>query len=1015
MRKAWIRWSLILSSLLCPLGCVAERLPVRQYTIADGLVQGTVWAIHQDASGFLWLATSDGLSRFDGYRFTNYKQQDGLEYFRVYDVASDQQGHLWMAAGDNLAQLLDATETVRQGKKFNNLLLATDNNPDGINQPLRLMFDTENRMWCITYMGLLRARSTEVRTGQFERITEFDVATTPPQLMQDRRGRVWAAVNQQLRCIVVGNLISYELWKEAGETKGNPDLRWIKGLVEQPDGRILIATNKDLYEFIEPAAGQRGTWRKLPLVLPPQNTIGTIHAAPDGGLWIGTDGPLIRYRAGRQVNYRIGNDRNSFLMQAILTDRDGNLWIGTRQRGLLKLKGEAISVYDADDGLVPVMDFYGVRETHDGRMSFFGRPVSPLACNETFLTNNVDTGQGGLTHVQPPSSLCLHDLIQDKRKNWWGLRWMADRKIDRLYFIPGPELNFAAGHELTAADGWVDGSYSTFYEDHEGTLWLRSHGQIFRVEYAANGRPQVVTVIKGNPSENAVFFVRDPLGAIWWSNGGTLWRQQQGKIATISLPLGEQRLHNFLADHKGRLWVSTTGQGVLMTAAPNDDEPRFVVYTTAHGLGHNQVDALCEDDAGNLWFGTLNGLYRFDEQAQRFHLVSLGEYPLGSAVRDLKKDQRGYLWASVMGAVYRFNPRLLPRPASQIPIYFDRVRVAGELLPLGETGIVHIAPLELIAGRNNLTIEFVSPNFRDETAVQYQYKLDGVDSDWSALGNVREVHYARLAPGSYRFLVRARNESGAVSAEAASLPFVILRPLWQRWWFLSLLTLMLGGLVYAAYRYRVAQIVALERVRTRIASDLHDDVGANLSLIAGISEMLEQQSAQVTPQLRSQLAIVAQAAQRSMDAMGDIVWMINPNKDHLRDLLQRIRRFASDTLTPRNIAVTFALPDGEVEMPITSESRREIFLICKEAVNNIARHADCTKAEITLMLNGTIITLCVRDNGRGFVTNGSNGNSSGGQGLLSMQSRAEKLGGELIVATLPNGGTEVLLRANIGR
>jgi signal transduction histidine kinase len=603
--------------------------------------------------------------------------------------------------------------------------------------------------------------------------------------------------------------------------------------------------------------------------------------------------------------------------------------------------------------------------------------------------------------------------LQDSRRNWWVLRF-ANHKTYKLHFYPGPTLNLSAGYELTAADGWVDGGYSILYEDHEGTVWLRRDSRIFRIEHTNSGRPRIVEIVKEGSAGSAIYFLRDPSGALWWTDSATVWRYQQGKLDAIALPVQKPRPRSFFADRKGRLWISTMEHGVLMTDAPNSAQPRFLNYTVANGLAHNQVEAICEDADGNLWFGTVRGLCRLDAQTGRFSLISFGESSLGAAVRDLHADSRGHLWASLMGAVIRLNPRLLQRPVPPPPVYFNRVSIAGEPLALGETGAVNLAPLELAAERNNLEIEFVSPNFRDENTGQYQYKLDGVDTDWSAPSNVREVNYARLGPGRYTFLVRAVNENGTMSTEAASLPFVILRPLWQRWWFLSLSALLLAGLIYGAYRYRVAQIVALERVRTRIASDLHDDVGANLSLIAGISEMLEQQAEQTAPQLTPQLDVIANASRRSMDAMSDIVWMINPNKDHLHDLTQRIRRFAGDTLAPRNIAVTFALPDEAADMPITSESRREIFLLCKEAINNLARHSACTAAEITLTLDGTLMTLRVRDNGKGFVMNGGNGNGNGGQGLLSMRSRAEKLGGQLTITTPPDGGTEVVLRASLG-
>ncbi len=1010
MHNHWIRWNLILWSLLWPSHGLAERLPVRQYTVADGLAQGSVWAMQQDARGFLWLATSDGLSRFDGYRFTNYGVQDGLGNVTINDVAQDRKGRLWVATnGGGVALLLDEAAAKQRGSKFLNFLIKPDTPGDFTNRVNGILFDADNRLWCATDTGLYRAKSLEVASEQFELVSAPVISFLYPVLHLDRRGRVWASLSDQL-LLIEGGVTSYLPWREAGETAGKHH-RFINGIVELPDGRLLFSTQKDLYEFIEPAAvDQRGSWRRLPLALPSLNTIGTIHPAADGGLWIGTDGGLIRYRDGQQVNYRIGNDPNPFKITAFHSDPDGNLWMGTRQRGLLKLKGESVTIYDAYDGLLPVEDVYWLKETHDGRMILQGRAIAPFGCNETFLT----AGNGALTRLRPPPSFCVHDVLQDARKNWWVLRRLTD-KTHGLYFIPGPQLDWSAGYELTEADGWVGSGYGNLREDFGGHVWFGRGNRIFYPEYTDSGRPRLVEVLQRDPREHVLYFVRDPSGAIWWSDNATVWRRREGKtgkIETIALPVEKPDVRNFYLDRKKRLWISTLNPGVLMTDAPNSDAPRFVNYTTAQGLAHNRVEDVCEDDEGNLWFGTLRGLYWWDEQIGRFNHVSLGENTLSTAVRELWKDRRGYLWATVLGAVIRLNPRLASRPALQLSIYFNRINIAGESLALGETGASHLTPLELTAARNNLDIEFVSPNFRDENAVRYQYKLDGVDADWSAPGNVREVNYARLGPGQYTFLARAVNEAGIVSREPARLRFTILRPLWQRWWVLSLVALLLGGVVYAAYRYRVAQLLALERVRLRIASDLHDDVGANLSLIAGVSEMLAQEAQQNAPQMRSQLALLAESSRRSMDAMSDIVWMISPQRDHLRDLTQRLRRFAIETLTPRQIEVKFALPDSEADFPIAAESRREIFLIGKEAINNIARHSACTEAEIALTLDGTMMTLRLRDNGNGFDPTAPNGNG-GGQGLLSLRSRAAKLGGALIVTSQPGSGTEILLRVSV--
>jgi signal transduction histidine kinase len=226
---------------------------------------------------------------------------------------------------------------------------------------------------------------------------------------------------------------------------------------------------------------------------------------------------------------------------------------------------------------------------------------------------------------------------------------------------------------------------------------------------------------------------------------------------------------------------------------------------------------------------------------------------------------------------------------------------------------------------------------------------------------------------------------------------------------LALLAVILIG--YSLYRYRVSRLLELERVRTRIASDLHDDIGSNLSLIAGLSEMLNAQVRNTNGQIAERLSVIASVSRRSVDAMSDIVWAVNPQRDNALDLSHRMRRFANDTLSARNIEFHLDAPNLDRHTRINAETRREVFLIFKEGINNVARHSRCTGADAALRIERGMIIFTLKDDGRGFKT----ANGSIGHGLESMRSRAEKLGGRLEVISKPGQGTAITLRAPLGR
>jgi signal transduction histidine kinase len=330
--------------------------------------------------------------------------------------------------------------------------------------------------------------------------------------------------------------------------------------------------------------------------------------------------------------------------------------------------------------------------------------------------------------------------------------------------------------------------------------------------------------------------------------------------------------------------------------------------------------------------------------------------------------------------------------------------------PISEMGESRIERLRLRPTENQVQVEFAGLNFGVGETLRYQYKLEGTERDWAPPTDSRSVNYAVLPPGSYRFLVRAVNTEGVASPAPASLEFMILPPFWLRWWFWTAAVGAITLLAVAAHRYRLRHALELERVRTRIATDLHDDIGSSLTQIAILSEVARRHMGTDAAQASPPLARIADLSRELVDSMGDIVWAINPRRDHLGDLVHRMRRFASEMLPARNIQFDFQAPASGEDTALGAEVRRQVFLVFKECVNNIVRHSGCRRAEFGLHIQQHRLLLWVRDDGHGMSVSG-NGH---GHGLASMEQRIRDLGGEWKISSEPGRGTAVSVSVPLG-
>jgi two-component sensor histidine kinase len=334
------------------------------------------------------------------------------------------------------------------------------------------------------------------------------------------------------------------------------------------------------------------------------------------------------------------------------------------------------------------------------------------------------------------------------------------------------------------------------------------------------------------------------------------------------------------------------------------------------------------------------------------------------------------------------------------------LRVSGVPQLVSALGERDLSLPDFAATQNQLQFDFVGLGFGPGDVLRYQYRLDGANADWSELGVQRTVTYAGLAPGRYRFDVRAMTSDGIVSDHPASVAFTILSPVWLRWWFLTLAALVLSLMVYSLYRYRVTRLLEMANMRTRIATDLHDDIGANLTRIALLSEVARQpRGAGREPEADTPLDSITRIARESVSSMSDIVWAINPKRESLLDLIRRMRQHADEIFTQRAIHLRFNAPDAADGLRLGVDVRRDLLLIFKEAVNNAARHSRCSRVEIDLRVERSRLVLAVVDDGVGFDAS----MEREGQGVTSMQRRAQRLNGTLDITSGKGVGTRVTL------
>jgi signal transduction histidine kinase len=365
------------------------------------------------------------------------------------------------------------------------------------------------------------------------------------------------------------------------------------------------------------------------------------------------------------------------------------------------------------------------------------------------------------------------------------------------------------------------------------------------------------------------------------------------------------------------------------------------------------------------------------------------------------------------------------------PVFIDKISVGGVSQKISTLGETEIRLPDFSSDQSQIEIDYFALTFGAEENIRYQYKFD--EQDWSNPTNQQTVNL-NLSPGRHEFAVRAVRGDGAASDKIAVASFNILPPVWARWWFILLSALLISAVILLLYRYRTAnlrkinaalteakfaeeslrksreeRLAELETVRSRIATDLHDDIGASLTQIAILSEVAQAQSKNG---ISEPLQMISNVSNELVGTMSDIVWSINPAKDHFSDLIQRMRRFASDLLSPKKIGLQFESPESDDQIIVNSNIRREVFLIFKETINNIVKHSEAKKVKVKIEIAGDYLHLKITDDGKGFLENetGNATDNFGGNGIPGMKKRAAAMNGAFDIVSEKSKGTTASLK-----
>ncbi len=986
----------------------AERLPIKTYTVADGLLRDGVDRIKQDSRGFLWFCTAEGVSRFDGYAFTNFTTADGLPDRHANDFLETNNGEIYIATDGGLARL---NPKGLRGSPDNPLFtIRLPENPRA--KSFQVLFeDASGTIWAGTGDGLYKLNAaSELEAVDLGKPLANEKTTPVTVIVQDRRGALWIGTERSgLFRLSPSSGEIRRITKEDGLSSN-----WITSLLEDPSGRIWAGMRPDIFSsglnLITPVNSENEPFAirryKYEDGLP-GSWVTALHQASDDKMWVATTGGLCQWQGDDAQTvcrtFTAKNDLCDADVWTIAEDKDANLWTGSRC-GAKRLARYGFTTYTEADGLKS-RTADSIFENRNG---------------EFFVTIN---SGGRFVHRFDGEKFAMvkPNLPPEVTYFGWGWSqtvwqdsrgaWLIPTAFGLFRFpetIDFKDLERAAPKKFSPE---LKGSeiFRTF-EDSHGDIWIATTGsanELWRWERGANRWHDYTAELGFSKDRLGTAFVEDLAGNLWIGTSfadAALIRYRDGEFRIFTqaegVPSGWTR--DLYVDRRGRLWLASTEDGLLRVDNLNAENLQFERYGTADGMSSASALCVTEDEFGRIYIGSPRGVDRLTPETEQIENFTTADGLPSSQVEVAYRDKNNQLWFATTEGVARFRPE--PERARQPPnVLITGLRVSGVSQAVSILGESEIPEFNLDSDQRQLTVEFLGLGATLGEKLRYEYRLN--DSDWTPTDE-RTLNFANLGSGVNHLEIRAATADRIYSAKPASLSFKIAAPVWQRLWFVALTIALIGLTVFGIYRYRLNKLLEIERTRTRIASDLHDDIGTNLSKISLLSEIVNMQLANQNTESNRLLNSIAEISRESVGSMSDIVWAINPKRDSVLELVRRMRLHVEESFLEKGVRVRFNAPKEGTSIKLSMDVRRELYLIFKEAVSNAARHSDCKNVEVDFQLERSVIFLQIADDGNGFDAL----QKSDGNGLENMRSRAAKNGGNFEIESAAGRGTTLKIR-----